>query len=345
MKKKTHKMLLEILFLLALMTATFYFILRDQEIESVIEMVFSVRKRWLVPAVFSMLVYIFCGGWCIRVMFHGLGQRMSVLRCFKYSFIEFYFSAITPSSTGGQPMQLVRMTRDGYSVSDSSVILLLVTALYKLSSLLLFLLLFCFNISYMWDKIDETHVLFALGFLLHVGLILILCLLIFSKKLIHFLIGVGVHLLAMLHIVREPAVLLQRIKNKMVNYHRCAALIRGHRRVVFRTFCVLALQRLALVSVPYYIYRAFGLHGHTCFQLVATQLLLGICVEMLPFPGAVGISETVFLLLFQPVFTETYLYSAVLLSRGISFYLMLLLSGLVVVGMNFFYTFLDKRKK
>lgn len=336
MKQKNHKMLWEILLLIALMGITFYFILRGKDVKAILESVLSVRKRWLIPAVLSMLLYIFCGGWCIRVMLHGLGQKMSIFRCFKYSFIEFYFSAITPSSTGGQPMQLVQMSKDGYNVSDSSVVLLAITALYKLSSLLLSLVLFLFNAAYMSRVIEETQFLFILGLILNVGLILILCLLLFSKRLIHFLIGIGVHLLAILRIIKEPARKLQKIEEKMVPYHNCAKFIRSHRMIMVRTFLVLALQRLAIISVPYFIYRSFGLNFFTYFQIISTQLLLGICVEMLPFPGAVGISETVFLILFQPIFTEAYLYSAVLLSRGISFYLMLLLSGLVVVSLHFF---------
>lgn len=345
MNKKTGKMLWEILLLLALMGTTFYFILKDQDVEAILASVLSVRKYWLMPAVLSMFLYIFCGGWCIRVMIQGLGQQMSILRCFKYSFIEFYFSAITPSSTGGQPLQLVQMSKDGYKISDSSAILMAITALYKLSFLLLSSVLFVVNLSYMKEKIAETHVLFILGVILNIGLITILCLLLFSKKLIHLLVGLAVHLLAILHIVKEPVRMIQKIEGKMAQYHSCASLIRNHPRMILRTFLVLTLQRLALVSIPYFIYRAFGLHSYTYFQIISTQLLLGICVEMLPLPGAVGISETVFLILFEPIFSETYLYSAVLLSRGISFYLMLLLSGLVVVSMHFFYAFLDKRKK
>ena len=141
-KNETKKMIGEIAILLILMGLTFSVLLRNQDLGEVVASVFSVRKRWLIPAVLCMVVYIFCGGLCIRVMQHGLGHKMSIARCFKYSFVEFYFSAITPSSTGGQPMQLVYMKKDGYNVSESSVILVAITAMYKLSFVLLCLLLF-----------------------------------------------------------------------------------------------------------------------------------------------------------------------------------------------------------
>ena len=62
------------------------------------------------------------------------------------------------------------------------------------------------------------------------------------------------------------------------------------------------------------------------------QLLLSVSVEMMPLPGAVGISESVFLVLYDAIFGARYLYSAVVLSRGISYYLPLLVSGFVTLG-------------
>ena len=86
--------------------------------------------------------------------------------------------------------------------------------------------------------------------------------------------------------------------------------------------------------VPYLVYRAFGLSQYGVGTLIAVQLLLSMCVDMLPLPGAVGASESVFLILFGPVFGSKLLTSAVLLSRGISFYFMVLLSGLVLCGIQ-----------
>ena len=53
---------------------------------------------------------------------------------------------------------------------------------------------------------------------------------------------------------------------------------------------------------------------------------------MMPLPGAVGISETVSLVLYDAIFGAQYLYPAVILTRGISYYLPLLVSGLVTLG-------------
>lgn len=60
-------------------------------------------------------------------------QSMAVaglLRCISYSFIGFFFSGINPSATGGQPMQLYYMKKDGNKISSASVVLMTVAVIY-----------------------------------------------------------------------------------------------------------------------------------------------------------------------------------------------------------------------
>ena len=47
-----------------------------------------------------------------------MGRPMGPLRRYKYHLIEFFFSAITPSSSGGQPFEVLFMRADGYKVTD-----------------------------------------------------------------------------------------------------------------------------------------------------------------------------------------------------------------------------------
>ena len=58
--------------------------------------------------------------------------RKTSFSCIKYSFVGFFYSGITPSATGGQPMQLYYMQKEGHKVSDSSVVLMTVAVVYKL---------------------------------------------------------------------------------------------------------------------------------------------------------------------------------------------------------------------
>ena len=61
------------------------------------------------------------------------------------------------------------------------------------------------------------------------------------------------------------------------------------------------------------------------------QAVLFATVSGIPSPGAVGVSEGAFIEIFKVIYSETLMSSAVLLNRGINFYLFVLISGIVVI--------------
>ena len=52
---------------------------------------------------------------------------------------------------------------------------------------------------------------------------------------------------------------------------------------------------LVYYSVPYWIYRAFGLNTYNLWQVLTLQAVLFATVSGIPSPGSVGVSEGGFL--------------------------------------------------
>jgi len=324
------KTISQILILGVLAFVTYYLIMRDKDFGDVWQVVVNTNKLWIIACVAVMTIYVFCGGWCIRVLMKARQRVVSIPRCFKYSLIEFYFSALTPSSTGGQPMQLFYMNRDGFPISDSSVVLMAVTVLYKFAFLVITAILFLINIGFIGERIVHVLPLAIIGLVLNLLLIAFLLLVLYSKSLVNKLIRWAVRVGGKFHFIKDVDSALVKAEEKLAQYHECAGFFAEHRGLVLKTFGVLALQRIALLSIPFLIYKSFGLNEYNYFQVTAIQCLLNLCADMMPIPGAVGITESVFLMLFAPIFTEGKIATAVLLSRGFSFYLLLIAAGLYI---------------
>ena len=62
--------------------------------------------------------------------------------------------------------------------------------------------------------------------------------------------------------------------------------------------------------------------------------MISVSVDMLPLPGGMGISETLYMVMFAPVFGEAMLTSMVL-SRGISYYGQLFISAVMTCAAHF----------
>ena len=170
-----------------------------------------------------------------------------------------------------------------------------------------------------------------LGLFLNVALISFLIIALFSKRLTNGLMRLSVKILGKLHFVKNVPEMMDRAHEKLEQYHECAQFFRRNPKQIMKTFGVLTVQRLAILIIPFCIYKSFGMTGQSLFHVVATQLIVNLCCDMMPIPGAVGISEAIFLALFAPIFSERNLYPAVLMSRGISFYFLLVVSGLAII--------------
>ena len=98
--------------------------------------------------------------------------------------------------------------------------------------------------------------------------------------------------------------------------------------MILKVFLITFVQRIILFTVTYWVYRSLGFHEYGIVTLTILQSVISVSVDMLPLPGGMGISESLYLFIFAPVFGET-LLPAMLLSRGISYYVQMLISAVM----------------
>ncbi len=276
-----------------------------------------------------IVVFVCCESYIIYRMLRLLHYNDVPKRnCVKYSFVGFFFSCITPSATGGQPMQLYYMNRDKVDISVGTVILMIVTILYKFVLVFLGALIFLFRHFLVAEYIGKAAFFFYLGMALNVFCVAFMLILVFEPTLASKIVLWLFQKLEKFHILKKEE-RLEKLQNSMIEYHKAAAIIQGHRIFIFRMFVVTLIQRLIHFSITYLVYRAMGLSALGFIDVVALQSVISISVDMLPLPGGMGISEGLFLNIFKKIFVGGLLYPAMLLSRGISYYALVLISAVM----------------
>ena len=122
--------------LLALMGATGFLLLREQPVARLAAVLGQVKPLYVLAGLGLMLLFIGCEALCSRLILSRLGHRAPYRRCLGYSFTGFYFSSITPSSTGGQPAQIYYMSRDGIPAAHGTLNMMLIAVCYQVVVLL-----------------------------------------------------------------------------------------------------------------------------------------------------------------------------------------------------------------
>ena len=329
--KKILKYALNIGLILVITLFTLNLIFKDQELSEIISDLRSADPLWITIGAAAAVLFVSGESSIIHYMLRVLDQKTSFLRCLKYSFIGFFFSYITPSSTGGQPMQMYHMKKDKIKIGYSTLIMLLITIAYKSVLVLLALGFLIFNFDTVALYAGDMKWLIVLGFTLNLSFIILL-LLVFLKPIWARALGIKtVDLLTKLHIMKRRN--KEKYTEKLIRicdtYAMGADYIKKNLWVVFNVFVMTALQRICLFSITWIIYKAYGMSGTSYIDILTIQIMIAVAVEMLPLPGAAGITEGCFLLAFTEIFTLERVKPALLISRGLNFYLILFIGAIV----------------
>lgn len=342
MQKK--KYYLNIIFMAILLGLVFYVILKDEDLAEIIDALKDASILFMLLAAVAALMYVIMEGVSIQIILLSLGFRINIIKCVKYSFIGFFFNAITPSATGGQPMQVLYMRNDGINIGASSVTLLFWTIIYKIALVIIELFVFIFMHGFARSNIRGYMWLFITGIIVNVVSIFLYSVVVFSKNGAKNIAYFATWLLHKLRIVKRKEKIEKKLDNLLMSYKEGAEYIRSHLKTAAIVLGTTIIQRLLYFAVTWFVYMALGLSGYTCVQIIVLQSFVSVCIDILPLPGGVGANEGFFVRLFAPVMGKSMAVSAMLLSRGASFYVILLISAIITITAQIHQIHMEGRK-
>lgn len=313
--------------MVVMVVAVISYILRGESLSSIIHAIYFAKWQFVLIAIFFMIFYNLCEGLNIWLILKALNKNTSIWDCIGYGFVGFYFSSITPSSSGGQPAQVYYMKRDGISITLSSLCLMIVLFAHQLVIIVLALLGVLMDTRFTITYRSGFNVLLTFGFLSNGALLLGILLLIFSPKIVYKILNTVGILLFKLRIVKNKEKLNKRIDKSIREYERGAMYMKENPMLIFWVTVVTILQIVAFFMIPYMVYLGFGISEHGLWDIVFTQSILHIAVSSLPLPGAVGASESIFIDMFKGLFGE-FVIPGMLLTRLANFYSALVISGI-----------------
>lgn len=340
------KRALQIALFLGIMLLTFYALFSGRDLAEIGRAVMRMSPAWLIPAVGFAVFYVCAEGYMIWYLLRSMkankdkDRSSSLFRCIQYSFIGFFYSGITPSATGGQPVQLYYMNKDGNRGSDSTVVLMTVAVVYKFV-----LVVMGFGILLFWfrplrGELGKYFPLYLLGLALNVILVIVILGVMLLPKIMMkgalFFEGLFIRM----KLWKPSEKREEKIRTFIDSYQNAVAWLKEHKNKVAYVVLVTFLQRISMFVLTYMVYLGFGLEGSSAMRVILLQASVYIAVDMLPLPGAQGITELMYQAVFAHVFTGAYLIPSMLVSRGINFYFLLVVSLVVVLAVRV----VEKRK-
>lgn len=150
------------------------------------------------------------------------------------------------------------------------------------------------------------------------------------KSFINRIVDLAFKVISKIKFIDEKRI-IEGVREEIKQYQEGALFINNNKEVVTKVVLTTFVQASFMYSITFFVYKAFNLSTFSFFTVFSLQSILFISVSAIPLPGSVGSSESVFLTLFKTLFPVNTLNSAMLLSRGISFYLFVIVSGIIVL--------------
>lgn len=326
MNSKKQNIVLDVGIFAAIMTFTFWSVFRNQNMVDIIAAAKMMPIPSLVAAAILSVFYVAGEGSMICYLLKGLGEKARLLRCIAYSFIGFFFSGITPSATGGQPMQLYYMKKDGHPISASTVVLMTVAVVYKFVLVVTGTGILLFWSETLKEYLEGYYLLYFVGLSLNAALVAILLLIMFSPGIIMAIFSKIEEFLVSFRFWKVSEERKGKVNQFLAGYRETVCFLKNHKKLIGVTIICTFLQRFSVFVLTYVVYRGLGLNGFAMTDIVFLQASVYIAVDMLPVPGAQGITEAMYKKIFRNIFPGQCLIASMCITRGNSFYFIMIVS-------------------
>ena len=340
-KNSVKSLIISISFFLALLFLTFWLIFKDQDLGKIFDIAKSANFWWILLGLVVMLGYFLIQSWNVKKILESLGEKIPIRKMLKFTLIEFFFCAMTPSASGGQPLEIYYMSKEGISAPKATLAIFIQLCGYQIAVMTLGTI----SVLFLPYKLPPgVFMFFTIGLLINGIALLILLSCVFLPKITQIATHGIIRLLQKAHFKKVDQI-EEKLNTGLEQYAKNATFIKGHKKLFGIAIARVFVQVALFYIVPFCVYKAFGLTEHNLFELFAMQSVLFIATAGFPIPGSVGLSESVFLALYGSVFGAELISSAMLLNRGITFYLFVIISMLIVLGNIIFVKFVVERKQ
>ena len=152
----------------------------------------ATSSRNLLKELAIMLLFFFMEAYNIKSILKTFGEKISIFKAYKFTLIGFFFSAITPAATGGQPMEIYYMKKEKISGAHATMALLIQLCGFQISTLSLGVICAIINPGVLKGGL---LLLFLVGVTINGFALLLMLVCIFSKRLTAKLVNISIKIM------------------------------------------------------------------------------------------------------------------------------------------------------
>ncbi len=296
------------------------FTLSTQGIDTFVLQVSGLNSNWIAAALFLMFLYWLFEALATYVIAHFYGIRYNMVECFAVTMVGQFFNSITPFASGGQPAQVVYMMKRGTEAGDASSVVMIKFFVFQTVLTLYSAVIIVFSFTYFKTKIPLLFTMTFLGLAVHGSMIVLSILFARNRALTERILRFIFMLIKRLRFIKITDSTEKNVERSLQNFHDNAALLKNNPVLLLKTSILVALQITFFFAIPYCVCASFGVPKESFFIIFSATVFVVTIISIVPLPGASGGAEGGFYLFFGLFFKSSFLVTAILLWRLITYY-------------------------
>lgn len=282
---------------------------------------------WLLMSFICQIINLIIDAYLTHKFLKNIEPKVTIKNSISCSLVGQFFSAITPSASGGQPMQIFVLSRKGISAGTTTSALIQKFIVYQTSIVLYSILAILLRFKYFFSLNKLVYYILVVGFLSQALIVVGLIIFSFNKKLTKKIIELMFTFLGKLKILKNHNEKIENINQQLEIFHSGNKELYKNKYLLLETYTFTFVQLTAMFLIPYCIYRSFYLSGCRVFDMISAQTFVTVSSSFVPIPGGSGAAEGASSIFLAPFFDEKTIKSAIALSRIVSYYFTIVITS------------------
>lgn len=294
-----------------------------------IEVLKSANLWWLFLAVLIYLIYFLLETLLLKKLVNIHKKDYSYLSAFKLYLMTKFFNGITPFSSGGQPLQLIEMKKEGVNYLDGTTVLIKHFIILQCSIVILSIFSLVLNLIFRWAVPSGfLNIILIIGFAINYFLLFIVIFLSYNINVCEKVCEFFINLCFKLKIIKNKDDNLEKIKKSCEDYQESYKDLVNNRGYFYRLVILESSAMAFAFAVPFFIFKAIGCSYNNFLAIFALSVYKFLIGSFVPIPGGTGGMEYAYVHLYEFVIPSKFLSVSLILWRVIDYYAPMIIGGI-----------------
>lgn len=317
--------------LLLITLIVLFFVLKDNFL-LVLQNITNVNYIWILLSIVCVVLYWLCQALSMYTIAREYSKDLKFKSIFQQILVTQFFNGITPFSTGGQPMSVYMLNKSNIKITHATNIIVQNFVLYQTALISIGAIAVIIN-HYLNLFVNAPILknLILLGFTINTLVGLVLLFISFSTKFNKSFIFKALSILSKLKLIKDKDQKEQKWNKRLQEFHASAELLKQKKSLFIKGYLYNFTGLIAFYLVPLFVmFSLKDYHSLNVINTIVSSAYVLIMGSFVPIPGGSGGVEYGYMQFFGNFTSGAILSTSLLLWRFITYYLGILIGGIML---------------